>query len=340
MTRSKTTIRLSVIALALTLATSVFGHGNATVDGLAIEGQKVKVQGLVIKRDDDTFTMRSSDGSEKVVLLTGKTKIRINRRFRSDQTTAASAILRGLRLKVEGTGNTEGQVVATKIGFDQRDLLTAQSLDSRVSPVEDQANSTAVLAESNEKRIDNAQERIEAADKNAQRLAGQVEELSAVAEEVGAEAKKAQATADRAQTTADTANDRVTSLDDYSVFRTITIHFRTGSASLSKSAKQEIDQEIEALSIETLKGFKVSVVGFADSTGTTAKNRTLSNQRADAVINYLVTQHNVPLQRVVQPFGYGSLNPVSRNDTSAGRTLNRRAEVRILINKGVTQASL
>jgi len=340
MTRSKTTIQLAVFALTLTLTASVFGQGYSIFDGLTVAGQKVKIEGLVTKRDDNIFRMRNSDGSEAVVLITEKTKIRINRRFRTDKTSTANDVLRGLRLKVEGTSNTEGQVVATKINFEERDLLTAQAVESRVSPVEDQANSTEVLAESNEKRIDNAQQRIDAADQNAQRLAGQIEELSGVAEAAGADAKKAQSAADNAQAAADTANSRISSLDEYNVFRTITVHFRTGSASLSKQAKQEIDQEIEALSVDSLKGFAISVVGFADSTGKTARNRSLSGRRAEAVINYLVTQHNVPLQRVVQPFGYGSLDPVSTNETSEGRALNRRAEVRILVNKGITQASL
>ncbi len=340
MTRSKRTIQLAVIALTLSFTASVFGHGNSTIDGLAIEGQKVKLEGLVIKRDDDTFTMRSSNGAETVVLITERTKVQINRTFRPNKAAATSDILRGLRIKIEGTGNVDGQVVATKIRFDERDLSIAQALESRVSPVEDQANSTKVLAEANEKRIDYAQQRIEATDQNAQRLAGQVEELGNVAEEAGIEATIAQITGDRAQLTADIANDRINSLDQYELFRAVTVHFRTGSASLSNAAKHEIDQEIGGLNVESLKGIAVSVVGFADSRGQTAKNRTLSSRRAEAVINYLVTQHNLPLERVVQPFGFGSLNPVTTNKTRVGRSLNRRAEVRILVNKGITQASL
>jgi outer membrane protein OmpA-like peptidoglycan-associated protein len=77
-------------------------------------------------------------------------------------------------------------------------------------------------------------------------------------------------------------------------------------------------------------------MGHADSTGKTATNDSLSERRANAVIRYLVTKYELPLRRIVQPFGYGSLNPVADNKTREGRAMNRRVEVKVLINKGVT----
>ena len=92
------------------------------------------------------------------------------------------------------------------------------------------------------------------------------------------------------------------------------MHFKTGSARLSPEAKKEIDEAATSLD-EDLKGWLVAVVGYADSRGKTAKNRSLSERRASAVINYLVTKYDLPLQRLAQPFGYGSLNPTATNDT-------------------------
>jgi OmpA-OmpF porin, OOP family len=339
MKRGKTTVQLAVFALALALSPTTFGDSKA-LDGLAIEGQKAKIEGIVSKRDDDTFTLQGADGTETVVVLTEKTDIRIARRFRPDKGATARDVLRGLRLKAEGTGNVDGQLVAKRVRFEERDLLTAQVLESRVSPVENQANSTKMLAEANEKRIDYTQQRLDAVDQNTQRLSGQVDELSTVANAAGSAAKNAQDSADQAILTANIANERITALDDYAVFRTITVHFSAGSASLSLKAKQEIDEEVNALRGENFKGFAVSVAGFADSTGKAGANRSLSTRRAETVINYLVTHHNLPLQRLIQPFGYGSLNPVATNGSRNGRSQNRRAEIRILVNKGITQASL
>ena len=74
---------------------------------------------------------------------------------------------------------------------------------------------------------------------------------------------------------------------------------------------------------------------YADSTGNTARNRALSERRAQSVIYYLVTRHKLPTHRLVQPFGYGQLEPVADNKTRAGRAKNRRVEIRLMANKGI-----
>jgi hypothetical protein len=56
-------------------------------------------------------------------------------------------------LEAEGRANPEGQLVAAKIRFEENDLRTAQTLEARVDPVEDVANSAKALSESNEQRI-------------------------------------------------------------------------------------------------------------------------------------------------------------------------------------------
>ena len=53
------------------------------------------------------------------------------------------------------------------------------------------------------------------------------------------------------------------------------------------------------------------------------------------VIDYLIAQYNLPLPRLVQPYGYGEQSPLVDNDTRLGRALNRRAEIKFLINKGI-----
>jgi outer membrane protein OmpA-like peptidoglycan-associated protein len=295
------------------------------------DGQELKITGIVVKRNADSFTLREADGAETVVNLTDRTNVKTDRKglFRSDKQAGVSYILRGLRLKVEGRGNSEGQLVATKIRFTEQDLMTAQALETRVDPVETMATDTKALAEANQQRITEAEQ-------NAQKLSGQIDELAAIAAANREATKVAQSSADRAQSDANFANARINGLDDYDVVDTFMVHFRSGSAELTDLAKEQIDAAAAKVKSENLKGWIVEVVGFADATGKSARNRSLSERRAQAVINYLVTKYNLPLRRLVQPFGYGELNPVADNETGQGRSLNRRVEIKVLVNKSVT----
>jgi OmpA-OmpF porin, OOP family len=329
MRRKNRNFHLVALALILSLASVALAQENPTGEPVALkasantrnvpDGQKFKVRGIVIKSNADSFTLRESDGSETVVTLTDATTIKAAKKgwFRQYKAAGPSSILRGLRVEAEGRGNQAGELVAAKIRFDEQDFRTAQALEARVEPVEALATSTRVLAESN-------QERIAVAEENAERLSGQVGELSAVAAGANDEAGRAQASADRAQAEADNASERINAMDDYELLERFTVHFRSGSAVLSPAAKAWV----------------IGVVGYADSTGNTARNRSLSERRADAVINYLVITYNLPLRRVGQPFGYGSLSPVADNATGEGRALNRRVEIRVLVNNGLSsQAS-
>ena len=65
-------------------------------------------------------------------------------------------------------------------------------------------------------------------------------------------------------------------------------------------------------------------------------NDRLSERRADAVVRYLAQQHEIPLRRIILPFGYGEAIPVADNSTREGRKQNRRVEVKILVNRGLS----
>ena len=334
--------RILLVALAISLSCGgVLGQDSVALSvapgelhaldtGGIAEGKKVKVEGVVITRNGDTFTIRESNGTETVIVANDKTKVREVRKglFRGDRTSNANQIRRGLRLEAEGRGNSDGQLVARNIRFDEQDLRTAEALESRVDPVEKLANSTQALAEGNQQRISQAEQ-------NEQRISGQVEELSSVANTAVAAAKTAQSTADQAESDATTANSRINVLDDYDVVGTVAVHFKNGSTRLSPQARAEIDVLANTVS-EKLNGWVVAVQGYADSTGRTTRNRSLSERRAKAVTDYLVTKHGIPPYRVVQPFGFGSADPVAENNNREGRALNRRAEITVLVNKGIS----
>src|SRR3989442_15638365 len=115
------------------------------------------------------------------------------------------------------------------------------------------------------------------------------------------------------------------------------VNLRVGSDMVSADAKAKLDELADKAKME--KGFVIEVTGFASSDGSERFNKRLSEHRADAVIRYLVENHNIPLRRIITPFGYGELQPVADNHTREGRKQNRRVEVKILVNRGLTMSA-
>ena len=64
-------------------------------------------------------------------------------------------------------------------------------------------------------------------------------------------------------------------------------------------------------------------------------NTTLSQNRAQAVIDYLVQQGGIKIPHITAPGAYGETNQAASNETASGRAENRRVEVKVLVNKGV-----
>lgn len=100
------------------------------------------------------------------------------------------------------------------------------------------------------------------------------------------------------------------------------IAFKWDSANLEDASLPLLDEVAQALKDNV--GFKVQVEGHASSDGNYDHNQTLSERRAQAVLDYL-TAHGVAASRVVSK-GFGSDEPNSTNTTAAGRESNRRVE--------------
>jgi OOP family OmpA-OmpF porin len=289
------------------------------------DGQKMKVEGVIVRRDADTFTVRDMNGVDTVVRLTDTTSVKSKGGFlRSGTNYGTTSILRGLNVEVEGRGDSSGQLVATKVRFSSSDLRVARTVESRVDPVEN--------------RVGTAENRIEQVEQNSQRLSGQIDELAAVSNAARGGAKAAQQTADAAVAGVNATNERISSLDDYVPQESIAINFRSGSAVLSRDAKSQLD-EIATKALNA-KGYVIEVSGYADSTGSVERNRRLSTQRADAVVRYLAENHRIPLRRIVTPFGFGESQSIADNRTRDGRAQNRRVEVKILVSRGLQSAPM
>ena len=307
---------LVIVAFAFMFAGAVDTFAQDANISKVGNGQRVKkFRGVVTKRQGEMFMMGDTmGGSQTVVIMTPATEVKSHKQglFRGSKEYGQTYILRGLRLEVDGVGNSEGQIVADNIRFDEQDLRTAQALKNTLDPVEAETNA-----------------KLKAQQEEQERLAGQLAETTAVANQARVDAKKA-------QDTADYANNRINGLDDYDPIKTITVYFVTNSSTLGPKARAAIDEAAAWVKDQPdKKGWVVAVIGYADSTGNTARNRTLSEARANNVIYYLVTKHKMPMQRLVQPFGYGQLEPAAENKTAEGRAKNRRVEIRLMRNKGI-----
>jgi len=307
---------LVIVAFAFMFAGAVGTFAQDANISKVANGQRVKkFRGVVTKRQGEMFMMGDTmGGSQTVVIMTPATEVKSHKQglFRGSKEYGQTYILRGLRLEVDGTGNSEGQIVADNIRFDEQDLRTAQALKNTLDPIEAETNA-----------------KLKAQQEEQERLAGQLAETTAVANQARVDAKKA-------QDTADYANNRINGLDDYDPIKTITVYFVTNSSTLGPKARAAIDEAAAWVKDQPdKKGWVIAVIGYADATGNTARNRTLSEARANNVIYYLVTKHKMPMQRLVQPFGYGQLEPAAENKTAEGRAKNRRVEIRLMRNKGI-----
>ena len=306
--------KFSVLILALLIGTASVLAQNSQVRSLTA-GQKYKVKGVVVAKDTTSFIIRDAVGVDTKIVLASNTSIKTKGGFfGGSKDIPLNSVVRGLNLEVEGRGDNSGSLAAEKVRFSKNDLAVAQSIDSRVTPAEDRLTQT---------------------EQNAERISGQIDELMAISNAARGGAKAAQDSADAAIAGVNATNQRISSLDDYVVQSTATVNFKVASAILSDEAKANLDQV--AQTALTLKGYTIEITGFASADGDAKKNKALSQRRAQAVIDYLVETHNVPLRRIGTSFGFGELQAVADNTTLEGRQQNRRVEVKLLASRGLNQ---
>ena len=296
-------------------------------------GERLKVEGTILQKKSGSLTLLCPGGVTYNVAITDTTEIKEKKKnpFRGAKNYSETDLVQGLLVEVQGTGDSKGNLVARDIKLRNSDLQMAQVMDTRVVPVEDELRVT--------------QGRLEETEQNARRLSGQ--ELSEVSNSARTGAERAQQSADRAMSAANNAktfaeegvnaaNDRISALDDYEAKSSVMVLFTAGSAILSDTAKSDL--KLLADQLDNERGYLIEVAGFASSDGSADYNRILSQRRADAVIQYMAETYSIPLRRFVTPMGYGENQPIADNQTSQGRRQNRRVEVRILVNKGLTHS--
>jgi outer membrane protein OmpA-like peptidoglycan-associated protein len=287
---------------------------SPTVTSIA-NGEKARIAGVIVKSDSCSMTVRDPNGCETVVLITGDTNTKPK--------NTCGTVCPGRCVKVEGRGNCSGQLVAEEIKFRGNDCNVCY-FDSVLESIKQE--SARLAAEQ-------------------QAMAGRVDENTITGRTARAEAQAAQQTADSAVAAANAANagvkatgERISALDDFQAKEEATVTFKTASSTLTAADKQVLD-EFAAKALGA-KGYMITISGFTDSRGPDHYNNRLSDSRADAVMRYLVSVGNVPVQRIRVTYPGGETTPVASNDTRHGRAENRRATAKLLVSPALAGETL
>ena len=286
-------------------------------------GEKAKVKGTIVSRKGDLVKIQDEKtGSPVLVKITDDTKIVRDKSkvvFRRHEDMDVTAMVPGLTIKAEGVGNADNQLEANKITFSPDEFAIEVAQQQEIN-----ANKSAAS--------------------NAQTTANQGVTAAGAAQ---SSANQAQATADAAGTVATAAgaaaltnaaavqmvNQRVSDLNDYTTVAEAVIYYPSGKYALDDAAKADLDKLV-ALTSST-DGYLIEIAGYASKTGTKEFNQQLSEDRAAAVANYLRNNGNIPMRRIVAPAGYGATHPDASNTDPQGRELNRRVDVKLIVNKGL-----
>ena len=260
--------------------------------------EKVKIHGLITGRTGETLKVKTSDGSVTVV-LTDDTKVRKPKGLGLRKTEMSfTALIPGLKISVDGFRDEQSRLVADTITFSGDDLKTAESIQAGLAPTQEE--------------VDANQQNIAA---NKVQIAGNREKIASNEQEIQDVSK------------------RFSDLTEFDTKGEASIYFASGSKSIpSKDQTALLDLAHNAVN---LTGYLIEVKGYADSTGNAAMNQKLSMDRAQEVIAFLIQNCNVPVRRIVAPGAMGAAAPVASNETSQGRSKNRRVEVKVLVNRGL-----
>jgi OmpA-OmpF porin, OOP family len=286
-------------------------------------GEKAKVNGVIISREGDIIKVRGDDDSIGTVDITSSTKIQLKKGFLFRKSAMdANSLVPGLHVEAEGQGNDKGDLVADKVVFDPNSMRASRQIDTRVSPLESRTGTlegrTGTL-EGRAGQIEGRQTNLESEQKQTEQQVGQVKQ-----------------SADQANQGVTDVNGRVANLDNYSTKYSATVYFKVNSSVLSPEARKDLDDLAQKTTSE--KGYLVEIAGFADTTGKVTLNQELSQKRANAVIQYLEETGNIPIHRILTPTGLGTSHEAADNKTAEGRKMNRRVEVKVLVNQGLVSS--
>jgi outer membrane protein OmpA-like peptidoglycan-associated protein len=208
----------------------------------------------------------------------------------------------------------------------------------QMDPIRNRVNEVDELSAQNAKYIKDVDSRAQEGIKMASAKADQADQHAL---DAGNRAQQANQTAQQATTHLQTVEQVVTNFDQYAPTNQTELRFRSGQATLNKNAKDALDEI--ATSLKDQKGYIIEIQGFAP--GNSAASIQSSQKMADAVVRYLVINHEIPVYRVFTlGLGNAKVQTVAANQDQqeAGAKPARayrgpRVEVSVLKNSSLDQ---
>jgi len=207
---------------------------------------------------------------------------------------------------------------------------TTSPIQAKVDQVGDQTTQNSQQINDTRTQVKQVDEKAQSGISAAQERASSADQHAATADQHAGEAmnKATQAAQVGEQNTQALASLRqvVSNLDDYKMQTSVSVPFKFDKYVLTPEAKQDLDKL--AADVQSGKRFFIAVEGYTDSTGSKVYNENLSRKRADAVVEYLVAKHDIPIYRI-HMIGLGQEKPVDEARNRAARAKNRRVEVKV-----------
>jgi outer membrane protein OmpA-like peptidoglycan-associated protein len=258
----------------------------------------VRIKGVINGRSGATLSVQSADSGKVTVLLTPSTKVDEMESILVTGHLAPTALIPGLTVTVEGSYDSQKQLVADKVLFQGSDLKAAQDIQAGLAPVQQQ--------------VQQEQKEIEAQQKaSAEHAAEIAANKAAIAE----------------------ANKRFGELGDYNILGEVTVLFGNGQTAIEPQYKPQLVKL--AQQAKGVKGYVISVQGYASKVGSAALNQKLSAERAANVTAFMEQEGKIPLTNMLAPGAMGTSKQVAPDASTEGQAENRRVVVRILQNKAI-----
>jgi outer membrane protein OmpA-like peptidoglycan-associated protein len=216
---------------------------------------------------------------------------------------------------------------------------TAAPIQAKVDQVGEQTSRNGQQIEDTRSQVKQVDEKAQSGISAAQERAGAADQHAATADQ---HAGAAQQRADQANQLGEKNTQELVSLrsvvanlDDYKLQTSVAVPFSFNKYALSTDAKTDLDKL--ATDVKSGRRFFIAVEGYTDSTGSKAYNETLSRQRADQVVEYLVAKHDIPIYRI-HTIGLGEEKPVDEARNRTARAKNRRVEVKVFSADQATES--